>query len=90
MAGDAIKHSLLGGKLHVCRCENSGQWQCSTYLAGKNHRVSTKTDSLATAKEFAEDWYLTLRGKAARGEIKTEKTFKEAAAAFEMVLELFR
>jgi hypothetical protein len=40
----AIKHSLMGGKLHVYRRENSGQWQCSTYLAGKNHRVSTKTD----------------------------------------------
>lgn len=83
-----IKHSLMGGKLHVYRRENSGQWQCSTYLAGKNHRVSTKTDSLAHAKQFAEDWYLTLRGKIARGEVKTEKTFKEAAVAFEREYEI--
>lgn len=82
-AAGAIKHSLMACKIHVYRRENSGQWQCSTYLAGKNHRVSTKTDSLAHAKQFAEDWRLTLRGKAARGEVKTEKTFKEAAATFE-------
>ena len=84
----ALKHSLMGGKLHVYRRENSGQWQCSTYLAGKNHRVSTKTDSLALAKQFAEDWYLTLRGKVARGEVKAEKTFKEAATAFEREYEI--
>ena len=83
-----IKHSLMGGKLHVYRRENSGKWQCSPYLAGKNHRVSTKTDSLAHAKQFAEDWYLTLRGKVARGEVKTEKTFKEAAVAFEREYEI--
>ena len=83
-----LKHSLMGGKLHVYRRENSGQWQCSAYLAGKNHRVSTKTDSLAHAKQFAEDWYLTLRGKVARGEVKAEKTFKEAATAFEREYEI--
>jgi hypothetical protein len=77
------KHALMGGKLHVYRRENSGQWQCSTYLAGKNRRVSTKTESLSHAKDFAQDWYLELHGKFRRGEVKAEKTFKEAAAAFE-------
>ena len=62
VSGGAIKHSLMGGRLHVYRRENSGQWPCSTYLAGKNHRVATKSDSLAHAIQFAEDWYLTLRG----------------------------
>ena len=88
MANGAVKHSLMGGKLHVYRRENSGQWQCSTYLAGKNHRVSTKTESLAHAKQFAEDWYLTLRGKAARGEVSAEKTFRYAAAIFEREYEV--
>ena len=88
MANGAVKHSLMGGKLHVYRRENSDQWQCSTYLAGKNHRVSTKTDSLAHAKQFAEDWYLTLRGKAARGEVSVEKTFKQAAVVFEREYEV--
>jgi hypothetical protein len=80
MSSKAIKHTLMGGKLHVYRRENSGRWQCSTYLAGRNHRVSTKTDSLALAERFAHDWYLTLQGKNRAGELRTEKSFKEAAA----------
>ena len=77
------KHTILGGKVHVYRRDNSSLWQCSTYLAGKNRRVSTKEDGLAKAKDFAEDWYLELRGKARSGEIRNEKTFREAAAQFE-------
>ncbi len=77
-----IKHTLMGGKLHVYKRENSNHWQCSTYLNGKNHRITTKTDSLSHAKEIAEDWYLGLRGKARAGLLKTEKTFKQAAEQF--------
>ena len=75
-------HTILGGKVHVYKRERSSYWQCSTYLAGKNHRISTKEDSLARAKEIAEDWYLELRGKLRRGEIRTEKTFADAAEQF--------
>lgn len=88
MSSSTAKHTLMGGKLHVYRRKNSGLWQCSTYLAGKNHRVSTKTDSLAHAKDFAQDWYLELHGKHRRGEVKAEKTFKTAAAAFEREYEI--
>jgi integrase len=88
MRNGELSHELMGGKLHVFRRERSSRWQCSTYLAGREHRASTKTDSLAHAKQFAEDWYLTLRGKVARGEVKAEKTFKEAAAAFEREYEI--
>ncbi len=77
------KHTILGGKVHVYRRTNSSRWQAATYLAGKNRRVSTKEDSLAKAKDFAEDWYLGLRGKALAGELRSEKTFREAAAQFE-------
>ena len=77
------KHTILGGKVHVYRRDNSSLWQCSTYLAGKNRRVSTKEDSLGKAKDFAEDWFLQLRGKARAGEIRDEKTFREAAVQFE-------
>jgi integrase len=76
------KHELMGGKLHVYRRENSGCWQCSTYLAGKNWRVSTKEDSLAHAKDFAQDWYLGLVGKNRAGVLKVGKTFKQAAELF--------
>jgi integrase len=78
----AEKHELMGGKLHVYRRENSGHWQCSTYLAGKNWRVSTKEDSLSHAKDFAEDWYLGLKGKSRAGQLKVGKTFRQAADQF--------
>ena len=76
------KHTILGGKVHVYRRDNSSRWQCATYLQGKNRRVSTKEDGLSKAKDFAEDWYLQLRGKARAGEIRDEKTFRDAAAQF--------
>jgi integrase len=81
-------HTLMGGRVHVYRRENSRYWQCSTYLGGKNRRVSTKEDSLSKAKDFAEDWFLELKGKHKRGEIKDEKTFREAAAQFEREYEI--
>ena len=75
----AEQYTILGGKVHVYRRPNSSQWQCSTYLAGRNRRRSTKEDSLSKAKEVAEDWYLQLRGKLRSGEIKSERTFREAS-----------
>lgn len=75
-------HDLYGGKLHIYKRENSDYWQCSTYLAGRNHRVSTKEESLERAKDIAEDWYLGLRGKSRSGELKTGVSFKKAAERF--------
>jgi len=76
------QYSILGGKVHVYKRPNSSLWQCSSYFAGKNRRTSTKEESLSKAKEIAEDWYLQLRGKLLTGEIKTEKTFREASELF--------
>lgn len=72
----------MGGKVYVYRRENSRNWYCSTFLCGRNWRTSTKEDSLSRAKDFAEDWYLGLRGKKAIGQLKHEKTFKQAAERF--------
>ncbi len=78
----AEQHTILGGKVHVYKRANSSLWQCSSYFASKNRRTSTKEESLSKAKEIAEDWYLQLRGKLRSGEIKTEKTFREASELF--------
>jgi len=88
MRQSEVSHSLMDGKLRLYRRENSSRWQCSTYLAGRERRTSTKTDSLAQAKEIARDWYLTLQGKLRQGELKDEKTFREAAAVFEREYEV--
>jgi hypothetical protein len=60
----AETHKIMGGKVNIYRRENSDNWQRSTFLNGRNWRVSTHEDSLSRAKDFAEDWYLALRGKA--------------------------
>ncbi|MEC8457703.1 MAG: site-specific integrase, partial [Pseudomonadota bacterium] len=51
-------HTLMDGRVHVYRRENSRFWQCATYLSGRNHRRSTKQENLAYALEYARDWYL--------------------------------
>lgn len=76
------KHALMDGRLHLYKRPNSTKWQCSTYLAGKNRRESTGQEILAHAKEFAEDWYLNLRGMARAGVLKSGKSFAFAAEAF--------
>ena len=75
-------HSILGGKVHLYKRGDSDHWHCATFLKGKNHRKSTREDSLSLAKEIAEDWYLVLRGKSRAGLLKTEKTFSKTAEQF--------
>lgn len=82
-------HELLGGLLRVYKRDNSSFWQCSTFLNGKNHRKSTKEDSLSRAKEVAEDWFIGMRGKSRAGELKRpEFTFNDAADRFEKEFEV--
>lgn len=75
-------HKTFDGRLHIYKRSNSRYWQCSTFLNGKKHRTSTKEESLEAAKDFAEDWYLGLRGKIKMGQPISEKTFAEAAERF--------
>ena len=70
-------HELMDGRLHVYKRDNSRHWQASAFFAGKNHRVTTKEESLSHAKDFAEDWFLELKGKVRRGEVKGGKTFQQ-------------
>lgn len=81
-------HELLGGKVHIYKRNRSRFWQCAAFIDGTNHRISSKEESLSKAKDFAEDWYLDLRGKHRRGELKDEKTFNEAADQFELEYEV--
>lgn len=76
------KHRLMGGKLRVYRRAGSPNWQCAARLDGRNYRTTTGEDSLAHAKDFAEDWYLGLRGKSRAGVLETGKRFREVAQQF--------
>lgn len=77
----------MGGALHVYKRENSRFWQCAAFLGGRNHRISTKEESLDRAKDIAEDWYLGLRGKHKAGMLKNEKRFRDAAEQFRLEFE---
>jgi integrase len=77
-----ITHDLIAGKLHVYRRENSRFWQCSSYLAGRNHRATTKTDNVERAKAFAEEWYFDLQVQHRSGELRGGKSFQAAADQF--------
>jgi len=75
-------HEILGGLVQVYKRGEGRYWQCSASFAGRQYRSTTKEEGLTEAKQFAEDWYLELRGKARAGLLKTEKTFAEAAEVF--------
>jgi integrase len=87
--GTIERHDLMGGKCYIYKRGNeSKHWQVAAYVAGRNHRTSTKLEGFSAARQFAEEWYLELRGKHIRGElgklvpVNAEKTFKDAAEQF--------
>ena len=68
--------------MRIYRRENNSVWQAQAGFEGRKFRVSTKTDSLSQAKEFAQDWYFELLDKSRPGQLKQEKTFDDAAKQF--------
>lgn len=74
-------HEILGGLVQVYK-RGGRFWHCSASVKGHQYRTSTKEEGLEQAKQFAEDWYLELRGKARAGLLKKEKSLKEAADQF--------
>jgi integrase len=78
----AETHEIMGGEVLLYKRDRSRFWQCSTYMAGRNRRVSTGEESLSHAKDYAEDWYLELRGKIKSGELAGGKSFREVADQF--------
>lgn len=76
-------HTILGGKVRLYRRGEGSSWHCAAYYKGREHRKSTKEDSLELAQQKAEDWYLELRGKARAGlPMADGKPFGAAADAF--------
>jgi integrase len=75
-------HYIFDGKVRIYRRENSNLWQAQARFNGQKWRVSTKTENLSEAKAFAENWYFGLRGQNPNGQLKREKTFKDAAKKF--------
>ncbi|HEV7228587.1 site-specific integrase [Brevundimonas sp.] len=78
------RHEILGGEVQIFKRPRSPYWQCSATVGGRQHRLSTKKESLAQAQDAAEDWYLELKGKNRwGGGIKPRGTpFTKAADTF--------
>jgi len=77
-----VRHEILGGLVQLYKRTRSRYWQCSASYKGRQFRTSTKEDDLAQAKQFAEDWYLEVRGKMRAGVLPEGKTFAQAAEQF--------
>jgi integrase len=79
-----VRHEILGGLVQLYRRDRSRFWQCSASYKGQQFRASTKEDDLPQARQYAEDWYLEIRGKARAGllPLKKEKTFAEGSEQF--------
>jgi integrase len=75
------RHELLGGLIQVYR-RTGRYWHCSASINGRQHRSTTGEEDLTLAKQFAEDWFIELRGKSRAGLLVNEKTFKQAADQF--------
>ena len=61
----------FNGKVQLYRRGDSRIWQCAASVGGKQRRATTKREILALASEFAEDWYLGMRGKDPPGQAWT-------------------
>jgi integrase len=79
---DSTRHKLLDGRIQLYKRLGTPHWQCSCTFGGKQHRATTREESLARAKDVATDWYLELLGKYRSGVFKEGKRFKEAAERF--------
>lgn len=75
-------HQILSGKVQLYRRGESRVWQCAASVGGKQRRATTKRESLALASEFAEDWYLGLRGMDRAGILLSGESFAQAAERF--------
>ena len=80
------RHQLLGGLIQVYR--RGRHYHCSASMGGRQYRTSTGEDDLILAKQFAEDWFVELRGKSRAGLLSNEKTFRQAAEQFQKEYEV--
>jgi integrase len=79
---------ILGGRAYVFKRDDTPFWYAAAFLNGKNYRHSTKLTELTSAIRDAEDWYISLKGKAEAGVLPhitpagTELTFRDVSDLF--------
>ena len=75
-------HFFFDRRLQLYKRKDGRTWQCAARVGGVRFRESTQEESLERAKDVAEEWYLSLRGKLRNGLIEKaapkEMTFRQA------------
>jgi integrase len=61
--------TILDGKCHLFRRENSSFWWCGFHHKGKYVRSSTKQSTPTAAEVFAREWYFKKQNEIASGKI---------------------
>lgn len=80
--------TILEGRCHLFRRENSSYWWCGFHHKGKYLRVSTKEKNRSAAEVTARNWYLKTQGEIAVGKLANpahtfEKVSKLALSHYE-------
>ncbi len=73
---------LLGGKVQIYQRGRTRFWQARASVGGKQRQFSTKREHQGEAAKAAEEWFLTIQGKARAGVLDTGPTFRKAADQF--------
>lgn len=74
-------HTMFDGRLQIYK--RGHVWSCAARVGGQRFRSTTGEESLDRAKDIAEEWYLTLRGKLREGKVvPKERTFGDAYADY--------
>lgn len=70
---------ILDGAVVLTQRDGSANWQARFKIAGRWHRVSTKTKNLIEAKDAARDQYIEAKYRAKLGVPVQSKRFKDVA-----------
>jgi integrase len=69
-SNDQEQHfTILEGRCHLFRRENSSYWWCGFHHKGKYFRASTKEKNRSAAEVVARNWYLKKQGEIAVGKV---------------------
>ncbi len=79
----AARHTAFDGRVQLYHRAGGEHWHCSASVGGRQFRKSTNLESLSQAKDFAEDWYINLKGVQRWGRgLAKGKVFRKAAEKF--------
>lgn len=77
-----MKEGAAGGRVSLYKRSNSRFWQCQCTIAGRVHRISSKTESLPEARRFATQWFVDLSEGSEQGQSAVAAATKTGPASY--------